>query len=241
MPTNHKHIKPLAVVFDFGGTLDTNGVHWSEKYWDGYCAAGVRLEKKIYEKAYVYAGEQMLGDIVTNEFTFRQTLEAQIMIQLHWLTENHHVDPAFTQIYKEQVLEYCYNGVKQTIARVKPLLDHISSHCPVALVSNFYGNVDRVLAEVGIDHYFTHIIDSEIVGIRKPDPEIFRIAVRRLGLPASEIVVIGDSYERDVSPAHEAGCRTVWLKGRSWKPHSDSEVADFVILDILELNNIIVF
>ncbi|MBI3765652.1 MAG: hypothetical protein HY277_04010, partial [Ignavibacteriales bacterium] len=35
-----------AVLFDFGGTIDTDGVHWSEKFWEYYQQFGVGVEKK---------------------------------------------------------------------------------------------------------------------------------------------------------------------------------------------------
>jgi putative hydrolase of the HAD superfamily len=60
-------------------------------------------------------------------------------------------------------------------------------------------------------------VESSIVGIRKPDPALFALGVEALQLPAEEIVVIGDSYRKDIHPASKLGCRTIWLKNICWE------------------------
>ena len=64
---------------------------------------------------------------------------------------------------------------------------------------------------------FRHVVESAVVGVRKPDPAIFQLAANALQLPPSDIVVVGDSYEKDLLPARAIGCRTVWVKGEEWK------------------------
>ena len=81
----------------------------------------------------------------------------------------------------------------------------------MVLVTNFYGNMNTVLAEFGIDHLFKDVIESAVVGVRKPDPAIFRLGVDALGLTPAETVMIGDSPDKDIIPAQSIGCKTVWL------------------------------
>ena len=66
-----------------------------------------------------------------------------------------------------------------------------------------------MLGEFGFDGLFQTVIESAVVGIRKPDPRIFLLGVEALGLKAEEVSVVGDSLEKDIIPAHKAGCRTV--------------------------------
>ena len=66
-----------------------------------------------------------------------------------------------------------------------PVLKELSEKYPLVLVSNFYGNVETVLKDFGIDTYFKEIIESAVVGVSKPDPKIFSLGVEALGLPAA--------------------------------------------------------
>jgi putative hydrolase of the HAD superfamily len=74
-----------------------------------------------------------------------------------------------------------------------------------------------VLEEFGLACYFKEIIESSVVGIRKPDPALFALGVEALLLPAEEIVVIGDSYRKDIYPSSTLGCRTIWIKNICWE------------------------
>ena len=74
-----------------------------------------------------------------------------------------------------------------------------------------------VLKEFALEKYFITIVESSIVGIRKPDPALFAIGVEALSLPPTDVVVIGDSYRKDIVPAHTLGCHTVWIKGIGWE------------------------
>ena len=91
---------------------------------------------------------------------------------------------------------------------------------PMVLVSNFYGNMPVVLHEFAFDGLFLKVVESAVVGIRKPDPRIFLLGVDALGLKPAEVTVVGDSLDKDIIPAHEAGCQTVWLRGEGWTPVS---------------------
>ena len=87
----------------------------------------------------------------------------------------------------------------------------------MVLVSNFYGNISVVLREFGFVGLFDHIIESAVVGIRKPDPRIFQLGVDALGLKPEEVIVVGDSIDKDIIPAKSVGCHTVWFKGEPWE------------------------
>ena len=77
-----------------------------------------------------------------------------------------------------------------------------------------------VLKEFSLDKYFDTIVESSVVGIRKPDPRLFALGVKAIGLPAEDIVIIGDSYRKDIAPARSLGCKAVWLKKICWEEES---------------------
>jgi len=71
----------------------------------------------------------------------------------------------------------------------------------LGIISNFDTRVYSVLESLGIRSFFDAVILSSETGYSKPDPEIFQAAIRALGAPASEILLIGDSPNDDVEPA----------------------------------------
>ena len=138
------------------------------------------------------------------------------------------------------LLDDVYAGAVQQTARSRDILLQLKERCPLVLVSNFYGNLSTVLREFALDGIFEAVVESAVVGVRKPDPRIFLLGAEALGLPPYSVTAVGDSLEKDIIPARQAGCRTVWLQGEGWTAHDASAPeADRVIhgLDELLENN----
>lgn len=79
----------------------------------------------------------------------------------------------------------------------------------IAVVSNAEGRVSRDLAAAGYEGLFETVIDSHDVGVEKPDPAIFAIALERLGVSATGAVFVGDIPSVDVVGARAAGIRPI--------------------------------
>jgi putative hydrolase of the HAD superfamily len=78
----------------------------------------------------------------------------------------------------------------------------------------------------GLDAYVNALIVSEEAGVSKPDPAIFAIALERLGVVASDAVMIGDSWAADVEGAIGAGVRAIWFN-RFNRPRPRADVPSF--------------
>jgi putative hydrolase of the HAD superfamily len=116
------------------------------------------------------------------------------------------------------------------------VLLQLKQQYPMVLVSNFYGNIATVLKEFKLDGIFDTIIESAVVGVRKPDPQIFTLGVEALGMRPDEVVVVGDSMDKDIIPASKAGCHTVWFKGEGWTNDPvDESAAEKVITDLTQI------
>ena len=220
-------------LFDYGGTLDTGGCHWGKMLWHAYTRAGVPVSEQQFIEAYIHT-ERMLGKnaIVQHNDTFRETLSKKIRLQLDYLKCSGPYHPA--------ILDDLYQQVRQQTTHSREVLYQLKEHFPLALVSNFYGNMETVLHEFGFDDIFLHVIESAVVGIRKPDPRIFQIGVEKLGLNPENVAVVGDSIKKDMIPAQQTGCQTVWLKGESWMDDpQDESTPDYIITDINNVLNII--
>ena len=85
------------------------------------------------------------------------------------------------------LLEYLYNNVRKETSRSAEVLAELKKNYPLALVSNFYGNIKVVLEEMGLDVYFQDIIESATVGVRKPDPLIYNIGVKELRIYKNQL------------------------------------------------------
>jgi HAD superfamily hydrolase (TIGR01509 family) len=77
----------------------------------------------------------------------------------------------------------------------------------VAIVSNSEGMLDALFAQLGIAKHFDAVVDSGKVGVEKPDPRIFSIALERCAATAPHTLHLGDSVATDVWGARAAGIR----------------------------------
>ena len=86
-----------------------------------------------------------------------------------------------------------------------------------AVVSNSNGSVCRIMEMLGLAPLLDFVIDSGEVGVEKPDPRIFALALERAGIGAPDAVYVGDLYSIDVIGARAAGLDTILLDpGGCW-------------------------
>jgi len=229
-----------GIIFDYGGTIDSNGKHWAEVLWESYQANNVPVTKDIFRQAYVYVERYLATHpVIQPDYTFYDLLKAKTQLQIDYLLENHFLERnTESEGYSLAISNQCYNFVQDIISKEVPVLKTLHRKYPMVLVSNFYGNVQAVLRDFNLAGYFSYIIESAVVGIRKPDPAIFALGIEKLGLPAKNIVVIGDSYSKDIVPARENGCQTIWLKGPGWGEDEADATADIIISDFMELYSV---
>lgn len=225
-------------LFDYGGTLDTAGQHWGQVLWHTYQQMGISVGEKLFRDAYVYA-ERYLGNnpIIKPADSFHRTLEVKLRLEMEYMCANGwNADEAEFQRVHSAMLDKTYAKVCAITAHSASVLGQLAARYRMALVSNFYGNVATVLREFKLDKYFESVVESAEVGIRKPDPRIWTIGVERLGMRPGEIVVVGDSFYKDIEPALKAGCHAVWFKGEGWNNKTyDETVPDKVITDLAQL------
>ncbi len=226
-------------IFDYGGTLDTAGCHWGKVLWHAYQKHLIPVSESQFREAYVYA-ERTLGanPIIKPDFTFYKTLDTKLRMEMEFLMTSGYWNVSEQDYVKlhNNILNSVYNGVKAETEHSRVVINMLNERYPMVLVSNFYGNIGVVLKEFKLDSFFSHIIESAVVGIRKPDPRIFSLGVKALNLKPEEVVVVGDSFYKDIIPAKKAGCKTVWYKGEGWTDEQyDESIPDRVIVDIAQL------
>lgn len=228
-----------GVIFDYGGTIDTNSRHWAEVLWEKYKELQVPVDKPSFREAYVH-GERTLArqPLVKPEDNFYDVLRIKTRVQMDWLVENGILpcEKAVAENYASRIADACYAYVLEVLKRTRPVVKTLSEHYKLVLVSNFYGNIQAVLKDFGLDGFFSRIVESSVVGVRKPDPAIYRLGVEAMGLPAGQVLVVGDSFSKDVVPAKKVGCKVAWLKGEGWgNEEIDDSLPDVVITDLPDL------
>lgn len=232
--------KVKGIIFDYGGTLDTGGDHWSIVIWNAYQKAGIAVSQPVFREAYVEAERELARTRhILPEHNFHDLLKIKMQLELQWLSEHGHFPPAQVAAKSEEVAQYCYDSAKAQVEKAKPVLDTLKEKYPMVLVSNFYGNVESVLKDFGLDGYFKKIIESAVVGVRKPDPKIFELGVKALGMHPEETVVVGDSYKKDIVPAESIGCQVLWIKGAGWTPEEDAQTHPNIVSDIETVGSIL--
>lgn len=97
------------------------------------------------------------------------------------------------------------DGVRDSLQRLR------DAGLKLAVVSNSEGTVEAMLEEVGLRPLLDTVVDSAVVGVAKPDPRIFDLALERIGVPARDAVMVGDSPTADVDGARAAGIRAALL------------------------------
>ncbi|QRR03895.1 HAD family hydrolase [Dyadobacter sandarakinus] len=220
-----------GVLLDYGGTIDTNGLHWANVLWDSYRNNQVHVPEEAFAAAYKF-GERALAinPIIRPHHVFGDVLKLKVEQQFVSLRDQgFDPDPDLIGL----VAAECEQFARTTVEKAAGTLAKLAEQYPLVMVSNFYGNIQAVLEDFGIAGYFQSIVESAVVGFRKPEPQIYQLGVDRLGFSPAECVVVGDSYSKDVVPARTVGCRTIWLNVKGWEEQhaagtdADAEITDF--------------
>ena len=107
----------------------------------------------------------------------------------------------------------------------------LAAKYPLTIISNGFKEVQYYkFAHSGLQPYFTHTLISEEVGVNKPQPEIFRIALELNNVRADEALMIGDSYTSDIAGAKAAGIDQLWIhEGET------DETATYIVPNLAEV------
>lgn len=219
-----------TLLFDYGGTLDSHARHWSFVLRDAYLplvpAAMREAFDAVWRDAYVH-GERTLArePIVEATDTFGALLLRKTRVQLAYIAQHapalHAALPADTA---ESVAAQCDDAARACTREALPMLEALrAAGHTLVLVTNFYGNIHAVLADYGLLHLWSAVVESAVVGVRKPDPAIWRLGLEAVSGNPATAWAIGDSYSKDIAPAAALGLHTLWYKGQEWEQKAYDE------------------
>ncbi|MGD2200339.1 MAG: HAD family hydrolase [Candidatus Bathyarchaeota archaeon] len=210
-----------AVILDFGGTLASGEMDWYEYHSAirllltglGYEVENARLDKAIRSSLQELRRVRSRGKEMTLEEVYGSALERQGLIpDGETLREIHGI---FKQHYRS-VFYPCTERVLEELHRKYKL----------AMISNTFSDQPReLLEERGLDELFEVMICSRDLGVRKPNPEIFRYTLDTLGMEAKQAVHVGDSVEADMEGAAGVGITPIWIRTQGEKPWSGRAIS----------------
>ena len=192
-----------ALLFDFGGTLDSDGVPWKERFFRLAREEGLVMPQPEFDRAFYDATDPLEGTI-SRAAGFRELVDRVADgLAAGLRRENTLLRRIGDRFTKDSLRQLSDNAV---------LLSRLSDRYRIGIVSNFYGNLQAVLDEAGLSPSIGVAVDSTLVGCKKPDPRIFHAALGALKAAPEEAVFVGDSMRRDMAGARALGMRHVWLR-----------------------------
>lgn len=208
--------KIKAIAFDFGGTLDIPGTHWFDFLWQqfgGTFGHTPIMTKDQYWEAYVFGERRMEKYGIPHDTSFRDTIEKKLSYQFDYISAEGYLE-ANENNRREFIRIFTAHGMQEIDRNLKKaawLFQALSKRYDLSIVSNYYGNLQTILSDAGIPPYLNRLLDSTIVGIRKPDPAIWKMALDQSGYTAEEFLIVGDSMKNDIRPAQILGCPTILI------------------------------
>jgi HAD superfamily hydrolase (TIGR01549 family) len=239
-----------ALIFDFGGTLDGNGIHWLERTYQFIHERHPEITREAFDKAdRATITEFALGDAshewsyqdgsmlpvgaVASEYaarcTLRETADA-IAVGIYKRLD-------LSEKMKNEYVEWFCAGAAESLTENRRWLETLHGTYQLAVISNNFGNTRGWCDEYGLTPLLEAIIDSTVLGIAKPDARIFEAALSELGVAPAHAIYVGDSYAADMVGGKNAGMWTAWLVGNQVKTCQDPSVVDVQLSHLHELTD----
>jgi HAD superfamily hydrolase (TIGR01509 family) len=195
----------VALLFDFGGTLDADGVPWSPRFHQAYRAAGGTLDFAAFDPVFAASDRALARAPGIRTTGFRAAIELQARLLMDLMPGDARTVDA------GDLAARLHAQALATVQRNRPLLERLAGTHRLGVVSNFSGNLDPCLAELDLLQFFTVTADSTLVGVTKPDPRIFQYALNALACSPNQAWMIGDNPEADIGGAARLGLKTCWV------------------------------
>lgn len=208
-----------AILFDLDDTL-----YDLRSYWSGR----LKLAFATVQARYPHFDQQNLVDVaVANKVYMRQMPEFLRQIEV---TDE--------QLIAEVSDQYCRNWFEELELAEDALamIERLRPRLRLGLVTNGPSSTQRPkIKRFGLDQHMDVIVVSEEVGVAKPDPAIFRIALAKLGTKPATTLYVGDSIENDLVGAAAAGMPFIWINRRDESLPEDVPPPLAVIRQLAEL------
>jgi HAD superfamily hydrolase (TIGR01549 family) len=222
------------ILFDLGNTLIYFDGVWEDvlarahqALAHGLVAAGFDVQPGLFAAEFgrraIAAWEDRASSNIehSTEYVLRQTLHDFGVQDTHTEQLRPAIDAMFAVSQAHWQVDVSIISVLEQLCQAGYALGLISN------ASDDY-DVQTLVDKAGVRHYFDQIIVSAAVGIRKPDPTIFRLALDHFEVAPERAVMVGDTLSADVLGAHNSGIASVWIT--RWADNPDNHAHRDIII-----------
>jgi putative hydrolase of the HAD superfamily len=206
-----------TLLFDFGGTLDADGVAWKERFYTLYRSEGLDMAADAFAPTFFAADNPLVGGLPPAAGLSETVNALAANLEAELARRSVGTDKAETANKRTNGNRNCrvasrfLSEASAAFARNRPVLEVLRERYRLGIVSNFYGNLEAVCHSTGLAPLFAVMVDSHRVGAEKPDPAIFNAALETLRAMPETTVFVGDSLRRDREGARRTGMRFIWI------------------------------
>jgi HAD superfamily hydrolase (TIGR01549 family) len=194
-------MKVEAVLFDLGGTLIVS--KFSETFRKILQLKGIKRPVRAVEKAMAEAElelKKQFGDDVPKDVDYYSRWNLGILHLLNVYDRDSELAKHIDKYW------FDYMEVRLLPGAIEVLKRLVDQGVKVGIVTNGYeSDLDKIVPILGVGNIFDVLVAADSLGRRKPDPEVFLYAVRKLKVPPSSTVFVGDEYDTDYIGAEKAG------------------------------------
>lgn len=157
-------------------------------------------------------------------------------------------DEEWTKVFREG--RSVYEAIRRPrpygvlLDNITPVLQQVRARFRLGIIANQHTEVLQALEDYGVARLFEVKIIDQVVGVSKPDPAIFRLALSQAGCGPAEAMMVGDRPDSDMAPANALGMRTIRFRRgllySLYDPRTDNERADVEVRDLSQLASAIV-
>jgi putative hydrolase of the HAD superfamily len=212
--------------------LDSDGEHWLDRFFELYEQAGLDYPREEIKRVFYLADGICCKNPEVDRLGLRELMKYHVHQQFNALGLR-------DRSSEEHLVEGFCSKTERILQRNALLLGRLKDRYRLGVVSNFYGNVEVLCDEAGLSDHLDVILDSTCIGLSKPDPGIFLLALERMKVEPAETIFVGDSFERDIMPARALGMKTVWLKGPNPRLPENPGPVDCQISGLPELESLL--
>jgi len=202
-----------AVIFDMDGVLVNSEPFYVEVEQTNFRQLGLEISEEEHQTYQGTATDQM-WKIIKERHSLKQPVDELVEMT------NSLVTPYFSSLVEMEPMP----GVEQLIKKLK------EKGFPLALASSSTPDViDIILKKTGLRKYFDVVVDSQLAGASKPEPDIFMLAAKKLAVQPKKCLVIEDSTN-GIKAAKSAGMFCIAFAGPGSELQDQSQ-ADIIVSD----------
>ena len=206
-----------AIIFDMDGVLVNSEPFYVEVEQTNFRQLGLIISEEEHQ-TYQGTATDRMWQLIKERHGIGQPVNELVKMT------NKLVTPYFNSLKKIEPMP----GVEQLIKKLK------EKGMPLALASSSYSDViEIILQKTGLKKYFDAVVDSQLAGASKPEPDIFLLTAKKLGVPPEKCVVIEDSTN-GIKAAKAAGMYCIAFAGPGSELQDQSQ-ADLIVADFGEI------